>query len=142
MSGIPGGGAVIGDSGLSLDALAAALGTLLGEDVPVRVLSRPRGAAGRVAVAAGGGAIRDVLAASLERGCETFVTGNAATRCRLEYVQAEVAEFLALADEASVAVVDGTHYGTEKPPQLAMVEWFRGRGLPADFRPGRPERVA
>jgi hypothetical protein len=27
----------------------------------------------------------------------------------------------------------------EKPPQLAMVEWFRARGLDAEFRPGRPE---
>jgi hypothetical protein len=76
----------------------------------------------------------DVLEASLERGCETYVTGNAATRCRLEFVQAEVRSFRALAEEAGVAVVDGTHYGTEKLPQLAMLDWFRARGVPAEFR--------
>ena len=43
-----------------------------------------------------------------------------------------------LDDEAQVALVDGTHYGTEKPPQLAMVEWFRKQGLETDFLPDVP----
>jgi hypothetical protein len=30
-------------------------------------------------------------------------------------------------------------YGTEKLPQLAMVEWFRKRGLPAEFVPEGPK---
>jgi hypothetical protein len=38
-----------------------------------------------------------------------------------------------------VAVVDGTHYGLEKPPQLAMVGWFESRGLEASFRPDGPK---
>ena len=33
-----------------------------------------------------------ILEASLERGCETYVTGNAATNCRLDFVQEEVRE--------------------------------------------------
>jgi putative NIF3 family GTP cyclohydrolase 1 type 2 len=139
VGGIPGGAAVIGESALTLDELADRLGALLGPEVPVQVLSHPREEAGRVAVVAGGGAQREILEASLERGCGTYVTGNAATRCRLEFVQDEVRDFLALAREADVAVVDATHYGTEKPPQLAMVEWFRKRGLPAEFAPDGPK---
>ena len=131
--GIPGGAAIAGDTELSLDALAELLGGFLGEEIPVQVLTRPRSRAGRVAVVAGGGASVDILAASLERGCETYVTGNAATRCRLDFVQEEVRAFLARAEEARVAVLDATHYGMEKPPQLAMVEWFRARGLEARF---------
>jgi len=38
-----------------------------------------------------------------------------------------------------VAVIDGTHYGTEKPPQLAMVDWFRALGLDAEFIPDGPK---
>jgi hypothetical protein len=76
---------------------------------------------------------------SLERGCRTFVTGNAATRCRLDFVQREVRAFRALAEEAEVALIDATHYGLEKPPQLAMAGWFRSRGLPAEFVPSAPE---
>jgi putative NIF3 family GTP cyclohydrolase 1 type 2 len=140
--GLPGGAAVIGNSDLPLDALAERLRSVLGSEIPVRVLSWPRRESGRVAVVAGGGAGRPILEASLERGCETYVTGNAATRCRLEFVQEEVRDFAALADKADVAVVDGTHYGLEKPPQLAMVRWFERRGLTAEFRPGRPERAS
>jgi putative NIF3 family GTP cyclohydrolase 1 type 2 len=139
VGGIPGGAAVIGGSGLTLGELAGGLSELLGSEVPVQLLSRPREEAERVAVVAGGGAQREILEASLERGCRTYVTGNAATRCRLDFVQEEVHDFLALAREAEVAVVDGTHYGTEKPPQLAMVEWFRKRGLLAEFVPDGPK---
>jgi putative NIF3 family GTP cyclohydrolase 1 type 2 len=139
VGGIPGGAAVIGESRLTLDQLATRLGELLGPEVPVQVLSRPREEGGRVAVVAGGGAQREILEASLERECRTYVTGNAATRCRLEFVQEEVRSFLARAQETGVAVVDGTHYGTEKPPQLAMVGWFRKRGLPAEFVPDGPK---
>jgi hypothetical protein len=31
------------------------------------------------------------------------------------------------------------HYGMEKPPQLAMVEWFRRRDLVAEFVPDGPK---
>jgi putative NIF3 family GTP cyclohydrolase 1 type 2 len=140
--GIPGGAAVAGESRLTVGGLAARLREVLGPEIPVEVLTRPRGHAGRVAVVAGGGADADIPTASLERGCETFVTGNAATRCRLRFVQEGVRAFRALVDAEGVAVVDGTHYGLEKPPQLAMVGWFERLGLPAEFRPGRPERDA
>jgi putative NIF3 family GTP cyclohydrolase 1 type 2 len=125
--GIPGGAAVIGASDASVDELAVRLAAGLGAEVPVRVVRRRPGSdrAGRVAVVGGGGADREALAASLERGCETYVTGGVFTRW--------AKEFLVLADEARVAVIDGTHYGTEKPTQLAMVDWFRAAGLDAEF---------
>jgi putative NIF3 family GTP cyclohydrolase 1 type 2 len=137
--GIPGGAAIIGDSRLSIDGLADAFRAYLGPEVKVHVLTRPRPEAGRVAVVAGGGAQRELLEASLERGCQTYVTGNAATNCRLDLVQAEVGRFRVLADEAGVALIDAMHYGMEKPPQLAMVEWFRARGLQAVFIPDGPK---
>ena len=131
--GIPGGAAIIGESRLTLDGLADAFRAYLGSEIGVQVLTRPRREAGRVAVAAGGGAVPQILEASLERGCQTYVTGNAATKCVLDVVQQEVRRFRELADEAGVALLDATHYGMEKPPQLAMAEWFRARGVPADF---------
>jgi hypothetical protein len=36
-------------------------------------------------------------------------------------------------------VVDGTHFGTEKPPQLEMVKWFGALGLEAEFIPDGPK---
>jgi hypothetical protein len=43
------------------------------------------------------------------------------------------------AGEREVALVDRTHYGTEKPPQLAMVEWFQRFGMRAQFQPDGPK---
>jgi putative NIF3 family GTP cyclohydrolase 1 type 2 len=138
VGGLPGGAAVIGDSALSLDELAQRLRTYLGAEVPVQILRRPRQQAGRVAVAAGGGADPAALEEALRRGCTTYVTGNAATRCRLPFAQDSVRAFRARADEAGLALVDATHYGTEKPPQVAMVAWFQRQGLPGAFLPDVP----
>jgi putative NIF3 family GTP cyclohydrolase 1 type 2 len=137
--GIDGGAAVIGQSTISVDGLADALRSYLGPEVKVHVLTRPRGDAGRVAMVAGGGAQAEILEASLERGCQTYVTGNAATTCRLEFVQDEVRAFRKRADEAGVTLIDAMHYGMEKPPQLAMARWFRARGLEAEFVPDGPK---
>jgi putative NIF3 family GTP cyclohydrolase 1 type 2 len=137
--GIDGGAAVIGQSTLSADGLADALRSYLGPEVKVHVLTRPRGDAGRVAMVAGGGAQVEILEASLERGCQTYVTGNAATNCRLEFVQKEVRAFRGRADQAGVMLIDAMHYGMEKPPQLAMAQWFRARGLEAEFVPDGPK---
>ena len=137
--GIPGGAAAIGDTPLGLEGLADALRVYLGPEILVHVLTRPRNEAGRVAVVAGGGADVDILTASLERGCRTYVTGNAATNCELDFVQEQVRAFRALADAEGVALIDAMHYGMEKPPQLAMLEWFRARGLDAQFVPDGPK---
>jgi putative NIF3 family GTP cyclohydrolase 1 type 2 len=137
--GIPGGAAIMGDSALSLEGLADAFRVFLGPEIKVHVINRPRPEAGRVAVVAGGGADAEILQASLERGCQTYVTGNAATNCRIDWVQEKVRVFRELADEADVALIDAMHYGMEKPPQLAMVSWFQRLGLAAEFVPDGPK---
>ncbi|HZQ66406.1 MAG TPA: Nif3-like dinuclear metal center hexameric protein [Gaiellaceae bacterium] len=137
--GIPGGAAVIGESRLTVDGLADALRAYLGSEIKVHVLTRARGEAGRVAMVAGGGADAAILEASLDRGCETYVTGNAATNCRIGWVQDQVRAFRERADTAGVTLIDAMHYGMEKPPQLAMLPWFRARGLAAEFVPDGPK---
>lgn len=137
--GLPGGAAIAGTSELTLEGLVARLRVFLGGDIPVHVVLRGREHAGRVAVVAGGGAEPEALRASLERGCDTFVTGNAGTYCELETVQAVNRAFRRLAEEANVSAIDATHYGTERPPQLAMLDWFRRRGLQARFAENGPK---
>jgi putative NIF3 family GTP cyclohydrolase 1 type 2 len=136
---LPEGAAVIGHSRLTLEGLAEALRSYLGPEIKVHVLTRPRPQAGRVAMVAGGGATTELLEASLERGCQTYVTGNAATNCRIPAVQEEVRRFRRLAEDNDVALIDAMHYGMEKPPQLKMVAWFEERGLPARFVPNGPK---
>lgn len=137
--GISGGAIVAGDSLLTVDGLADALRSYLGPEIKVHVLTRARQEAGRVAVVAGGGAMVELLDATLERGCQTYVTGNAATNCSLDFVQAQVRAFRERAEAAGVSLIDAMHYGMEKPPQLAMVDWFRARGLDATFVPDGPK---
>ena len=137
--GIPGGAAILGESRLTVDGLADALRSYLGPEIKVHVLTRTRPQAGRVAMVAGGGAVVDILEASLARGCQTYVTGNAATNCRLDFVQEQVAAFRRRADKVGMTLIDAMHYGMEKPPQLAMVDWFRSRGLAAEFVPDGPK---
>ncbi|MFO0598881.1 MAG: Nif3-like dinuclear metal center hexameric protein [Myxococcaceae bacterium] len=138
--GLPGGAAVVGDTTLSVAALTTALRTTLGAEIPVRLVNAAREAAGRVAVVAGGGADPSNLEAALALGATTFITGNAASPCALPFVSAVREKFLAQAKAAQVNVIDGTHYGTEKPAQLAMVKWFAARDVKASFVPGKPER--
>lgn len=139
--GIPGGAAVIGSSDMTVTALAERLQVALGAEVPVLVVNAPRVMAGRVAVVAGGGADVGALEQSLDRGCETYVTGNAASPCHIPFVRDLHDAFRRRAEQARINVVDGTHYGTEKLSQLAMLKWFRERGLEAVFEAGRPERA-
>lgn len=136
--GLPGGIAVVGESSLTVEGLADRIRGFLGPRIPVHVLTRTAERAGTVAVVAGGGARVEILQASLERGCETFVTGNAATNSEVERVQDRVRSFRELADAEHVSLIDATHYGTERPPQLAMAEWFRRLGLPARFSENGP----
>lgn len=136
---LPAGEAVVGDSPLSLEGLVARLGSFLGDDIPVHVLTRASGHAGRVAVAAGGGGQPEVLQEALDLGATTYVTGNAGTYSELEPVQELNRRFRSLAERAQVSVIDATHYGTERSPQLAMVDWFGKRGLPARFAENGPK---
>lgn len=129
----------VGDSGLSLQGLIARLHDFLGPDIPVHVLLRASEHAGRVAVAAGRGGRPDLLEEALALGATTYVTGNAGTYSDVDEVQELNRRFRGLAERAQISVIDATHYGTERPSQLRMVEWFRRRGLPARFAENGPK---
>jgi len=137
--GLPAGSAVIGESSLTLEGLIARLRAVVGYDIPIHVLARASGYADRVAVAAGGGGQPEVLAEALALGCRTYVTGNAGTYSEIEIAQRFNREFRVLAEREQLSVIDATHYGTERPPQLAMVEWFAARGLQARFAENGPK---
>ena len=136
---IPGGAAIIGNSRLSLEGLAEAFRSYLGPEIKVHVITRPRPRGGAGGGRRGRRRRRRHPRASIDRGCQTYVTGNAATNCRLDWSsRRRCGAFRELADEAEVALVDAMHYGMEKPPQLAMVSWFGGAGCrPSSSLTGR-----
>jgi putative NIF3 family GTP cyclohydrolase 1 type 2 len=88
-------------------------------------------AGNRVAVAAGGGNIPDLLAEIADAGVNVLVTGITVNRG----VAVPAHDF---AREKGINIMGGTHYSTEKPACLAMCAYFRKLGLPADFIEGEP----
>jgi hypothetical protein len=55
------------------------------------------------------------------------------------FVQEELSAFRLLAEQHAVSLISATHYGSERPPQLAMLDWFLSRGIPAKFIENGPK---
>lgn len=85
----------------------------------------------KVAVAAGGGNIPDLLEEIAAEGVNTFVTGvtikNEYTKPSHDY-----------AERNGISIIGGTHYSTEKPACQAMCGYFKKIGLPSEFIEGEP----
>ncbi len=89
---------------------------------------------GKVAIQAGGNIPEEITeAASL--GINTFVTG--VTRQVKSYLPS--LEIHKLAKENKINIIGATHYSTEKFACIAMAEYFKKLGLPAEFITGEPD---
>jgi len=81
---------------------------------------------GIVAVVAGGGNSVDALQEMTDEGVGTLLTGisvrNEISRAAHEFAQ-----------ECKINLLGGTHYSTEKFACIAMVDYFKNLGLPAEF---------
>ena len=86
---------------------------------------------GRVAVVAGGGNIPDVLAEIATAGVNVLVTGITVNRG----AAVPTHDF---AREKGINIMGATHYSTEKPACVAMCDYFKKLGLPAEFIEGEP----
>jgi putative NIF3 family GTP cyclohydrolase 1 type 2 len=87
-----------------------------------------------VAVAAGGGCIDFVAEELAVLKINTFLTG--CTRPILSFEPNM--EFHRIAKENKINLVGATHYSTEKFACMAMVEYFTGSGIEAEFIEGSP----
>lgn len=88
-------------------------------------------AGGRVAVIAGGGMEAGAFDEIRQAGINVLVTG---ITCKNEfYLEEHVA-----AERTRTNVVGGTHYSTERFACAAMVDYFKGLGLTAEFLPDTP----
>jgi putative NIF3 family GTP cyclohydrolase 1 type 2 len=85
----------------------------------------------RVAVAAGGGNIPDLLAEIDAAGVNVLVTGITVNR-------GAAAPAHDYAREKGINIMGATHYSTEKPACLAMCDYFKKLDLPAEFIEGEP----
>ncbi len=108
--------------------------TIIGHDIKVRQYGDEIIERRKVAVAAGGGCIDFVARELSVLGVNTFLTG-----CTRPIPSFEPnMEFHRIAKESRINVVGATHYSTEKFACMAVVNYFTGLGIEAEFVAGTP----
>ena len=85
----------------------------------------------RVALAAGGGLIEEVVKEAAQNNVNVFVTG-------ITINNDHTAEVHALAEALEMNILGGTHYSTEKFACIQMADYFQKFGVPCEFIEGKP----
>jgi len=95
---------------------------------------RDSGAVRRVAVVAGGAAFPPMMQEAIDRGCDTYLTGDFRVRHGGAWAEEHRPEFDAFVSAAPVNLIGGSHYATEALVlRREMPGWFNSLGLPAEF---------
>ena len=112
--------------------LALHVRNIIGHDIKVRQYGDKIIKNKKVAVAAGGGCIDFVARELYELGINTYLTGFTKPMPTFEPGM----EFHRIARKNKINVVGATHYSTEKFACIAMVDYFAGLGMEAEFIEG------
>jgi putative NIF3 family GTP cyclohydrolase 1 type 2 len=90
----------------------------------------------RVAVVAGGAAFPPMMQEAIDRGCDTYLTGDFRVRHGGPWAEQHRPESDAFVESAPINLVGGSHFATEAEVlRNEMVGWFNNLGLPAEFVP-------
>jgi putative NIF3 family GTP cyclohydrolase 1 type 2 len=124
----------------TLDDFAERLKRRLGVDCIE--LHRNGSRVSRVAVVAGGAAFPPMMQEAIDRGCDTYLTGDFRIRHGGPWAEEHRPEFDAFVESAPINLVGGSHFGTEaEVMRNEMLGWFNSLGVPAEFVPqGDPWR--
>jgi putative NIF3 family GTP cyclohydrolase 1 type 2 len=107
---------------------------IIGHDIKVRRYGDETIENKKVAVAAGGGCIDFVAREISALGINTYLTGVSKPMPSFEPGM----EFHRIAKENKINLVGATHYSTEKYACIAMVDYFAGLGMEAEYIEGTP----
>jgi putative NIF3 family GTP cyclohydrolase 1 type 2 len=87
----------------------------------------------RLAVVAGGGDLPDLLQMAHDQGCDTLLTGTVENRFAVPVLQDLNRQFHELNRKLKLNLIGGTHFGTERPAMIRVVELFDERGVPCSY---------
>jgi putative NIF3 family GTP cyclohydrolase 1 type 2 len=88
----------------------------------------------RVAVVAGGAAFPPMMQEAIDRGCDTYLTGDFRVRHGGPWAEEHRPQFDAFVEKAPINLIGGSHYATEALVlRHEMLGWFNSVGLPAEF---------
>jgi len=116
------------------EELARKTGLVVGHKVKLWLYGSREIKEEKVALGAGGN-FPEEISEIAGLGINTFVTGI--TRLNKFYLPS--LELHRLAKENKVNIISATHYSTEKFACIAMAEYFKKLGLPAEFIEGEPD---
>ncbi|UZJ41616.1 Nif3-like dinuclear metal center hexameric protein [Prosthecochloris sp. SCSIO W1101] len=100
---------------------------------PYLTLQQHRPAVEKVAVAAGGGDLPDLLQYAYDAGCDTLLTGTVENRWAVPSFQELNRAFHELNTRLKLNLIGGTHFGTERPAMLAVTELFETYGICCEY---------
>jgi len=100
---------------------------------PYLTLHKHRPYVQRLAVAAGGGSLPDLLQMAHDHGCDTLFTGTVENRWAFPGFQEVNRKFHELNEKLKLNLIGGTHFGTERPTMIHVVHLFDGYGVPCDY---------
>jgi putative NIF3 family GTP cyclohydrolase 1 type 2 len=96
----------------------------------------PRDSVSRVAVVAGGAAFPPMMQEAIDRGCDTYLTGDFRVRHGGAWAEEHRPQFDAFIEKAPINLIGGSHYATEALVlRHEMLGWFNSLGLAAVFVP-------
>jgi putative NIF3 family GTP cyclohydrolase 1 type 2 len=88
----------------------------------------------RVAIVAGGAAFPPMMQEAIDRGCDTYLTGDFRVRHGGPWAEEHRPEFDAFVESAPINLVGGSHFATEAEVlRHEMLGWFNTLGLQAEF---------
>lgn len=87
----------------------------------------------RIAVIAGGGDIPNILQQAYDYGCDTLFTGTIKHRWNLPFIQEGNKKFHKLNEKLKLNLIGGTHYATERPSMIKILELIKDYNLPCEY---------
>jgi len=118
----------------TVEELAMKIESIVGHKVKLWFYGLQEIKNGKVALSAGGN-FPEQISELAKLGINTLITG--VTRPVKSY--APSMETHRLAEEKKINIIGATHYSTEKFACIAIVEYFKKLGLPAEFVQGEPD---
>jgi len=88
----------------------------------------------QVAVVAGGAAFPPMMEEAIDRGCDTYLTGDFRVRHGGPWAEEHRPDFDAFVEKAPINLIGASHFATEAEVlRHEMLGWFNSLGLPAEF---------
>jgi putative NIF3 family GTP cyclohydrolase 1 type 2 len=100
---------------------------------PFLTLHKHKDDVGKIAVVAGGGDMPELLQQAFDLGCDTLLTGTVEHRWALPVIQENNRKFHKLNKKLKLNLIGGTHYATERPAMIKVVELIRALGLDCEY---------